>query len=387
MKSTGDRFNQYPNQNTEPNSDQLTTYLQTYLERNHSCLEESETAQIQQLQLKLKHHIFELAAFGLVSCGKTAVLNALQGKKLGKTSPLHGTTEIVNSETLELSSKAEIKLIDTPGLDEVGGELKSEIAFKAAYQADLILFVTTGKLTSTEHQAIAHLQQTHKPLLVIFNKSDLLTDADREVQTLELLNELSNLVSSSQIISTTAKPLPRRIRLEYGDKAEEIWEAPAIDVLSLKQKILDILNQDGKNLLAINVRRSLQEIHHNLTERQLTKLLPQSTLASLIFVIKAIAILLLPSPFLDFGFSLAVDASVIILSIKFLGSDNWRSSSSLSMIINLILASISNYFSSSYVEITWLAVTTPWLINLIRLDAQNLTQVVPELLNKRISPI
>jgi len=121
--------------------------LDHYLHKNPH-LNPAELQHLYSLKHKLQHHTFEIVAFGLVSCGKTSVLNALQGKKVGLTSPIHGTTKAISSldfcqgegnsppadlqktNLQKIEKKIEVKLIDTPGLDEVGGETRAEIALK-----------------------------------------------------------------------------------------------------------------------------------------------------------------------------------------------------------------------------------------------------------------
>lgn len=348
--------------------------LDYYLNQNLARLDPSDINQIRSWQIKLKHHIFEIAALGLASCGKTALLSALQGKKIGLTSPLHGTTKDLNSVLSTLDSaletnpaKVQIKLIDTPGLDEVAGALRAEIATKASHQADLILFVTAGDLTRQELEAIAQLKQAYKPILLIFNKADLYPQSDRQLIHQALQDqELQDLISPDEIIFTSAEPLARRVRLEYADTAQEIWESSAIDVKALKQKILDLLNQDGKALLAINAMRSLREINLNVTQRQLDKFLPQRTLASGVFVIKAIAVLLSPSSLLDLILSTLIDTSLIWGAIEFLGYGRWGAGLGLSMIGGIILASIHSHYG----QIAWAGIATPWFIDWLRQDLQ-----------------
>jgi small GTP-binding protein len=346
--------------------------LDYYLNQNLARLAPSEIKQIQSWQIKLKHHVFEITALGLASCGKTALLSALQGKKIGLTSPLHGTTKDLNSVLSTLDSvpetnpaKVQIKLIDTPGLDEVAGVLRAEIAAKASHQADLILFVTAGDLTRQELEAIAQLKQAYKPILLIFNKTDLYPLSDRQLIHQALQDrELQDLISPDEIIFTSAEPLARRVRLEYADTTQEIWESSAIDVKALKQKILDLLNQDGKSLLAINAMRSLREINLNVTQRQLDKFLPQRTLASGVFVIRAISVLLSPLSVLDLILSTTIDASLIWGAIGFLGYDRWGAGLGLSLINGIILASIHSHYG----QIAWAGIATPWFIDWLRQD-------------------
>jgi magnesium-protoporphyrin O-methyltransferase len=46
--------------------------------------------------------------------------------------------------------EARIELIDTPGIDEVDGEGRAELAKRIAQQADLILFIVAGDMTNPD---------------------------------------------------------------------------------------------------------------------------------------------------------------------------------------------------------------------------------------------
>jgi uncharacterized protein len=132
---------------------------------------------------KLNHRLVRVAVFGLVSRGKSAVLNALLGQKILQTGPLNGVTQYPRSVywSPEVSGcDLNVELIDTPGIDEVSGQIRAEMAQEIAQQADLILFVISGDLTRTEYLALTELQNTHKPLLLVFNKTDLYPNIDRQ---------------------------------------------------------------------------------------------------------------------------------------------------------------------------------------------------------------
>src|SRR5689334_18999770 len=90
----------------------------------------SELAQLRDLAGKLDENTVEIAAFGMVSRGKSSVLNALLGHDALPTGSTHGTTvtrasRMWDSVTLAGTSAGEARLVlvDTPGIDEVGGEI------------------------------------------------------------------------------------------------------------------------------------------------------------------------------------------------------------------------------------------------------------------------
>lgn len=157
---------------------------------------------------KLDSNVIRIAAFGLVSRGKSAVLNALLGQKILQTGPLNGVTQWCRSVQwlAESNSKVQVELIDTPGLDEIDGEARSQMAEDVARQADLILFVVAGDITQTEYQALCKLRHYHKPLILVFNKIDLYPDTDRQAiyQNLRELGATRGEMLPDEIVTTAA---------------------------------------------------------------------------------------------------------------------------------------------------------------------------------------
>jgi small GTP-binding protein len=213
---------------------------------------------------KLDQGVIRIAAFGLVSRGKSAVVNALIGKKILQTGPLNGVTQWPKSVrwTPSTKGKVQVELIDTPGLDEIEGEARAEMAREVALSADLILFVVAGDITRTEYQALCELRQTQKPLILVFNKIDLYPEQDREAiyRQLQQLGtgspkdrRLQKMLSTDEIVMVAAEPAPLEVRVEWPDgEVTYEWETPPPQVDELKQKILRILNREGRSLLALN---------------------------------------------------------------------------------------------------------------------------------------
>ncbi len=207
---------------------------------------------------KLDHNLIRIAAFGLVSRGKSAVLNALMGQKILQTGPLHGVTQYPRSVRWNPGGKVQVELIDTPGLDEIEGEARAKMAREVARQADLILFVVSGDITRTEYQALWELRQAQKPLILVFNKIDLYPDTDKKtiyqnLQKLGATNPQAKPLQPDEIVMVAAEPAPMEVRVEYPDgNVSYEWETPPAQVEELKQTLLNILNREGRSLLALN---------------------------------------------------------------------------------------------------------------------------------------
>jgi len=232
---------------------------------------------------KLNNCLIKVAVFGLVSRGKSAVVNALLGQKVLQTGPINGVTQYPRSvywsccsaDTARVAKgQVRVELIDTPGLDEVDGDVRATMARDVADQADLILFVVAGDITRTEYRALAELQATDKPLILVFNKTDLYPEQDRQtlyrkLETLFARNEGKRpVLLPEDIVRVAAEPAPLEVRVEWADgRVTHEWETPAAQVGELKEKLLTILNREGKSLLALNALRQARQaetaIAHN----------------------------------------------------------------------------------------------------------------------------
>ncbi len=189
--------------------------VETQLQRDHTQL----TATLQTLE----QQVLRIAVFGLVSRGKSAVLNALIGRKQLPTGPLNGVTLTPQTVPWSLDGLP-VELIDTPGLDEIDGQTRAEMAATIARQADLILFVVSGDITRTEFQALCDLRQAQKPLLVVFNKIDLYPE-QTQLAIYQSLQRLANSgangqplprsLSTDEIVLIAAEPAPLQVRVEH----------------------------------------------------------------------------------------------------------------------------------------------------------------------------
>jgi hypothetical protein len=224
---------------------------------------------------KLDQNVVRIAAFGLVSRGKSSVLNALLGQKVLQTGPLNGVTQYPRSIRWNKSEKVQVELIDTPGLDEIAGEIRAQMALDVAQQADLILFVVSGDITRTEYNALLELRKSQKPLILVFNKIDLYPDTDREtvyrnLQQLGAGNLLEKPLQPDEIVMVAAEPSPLEVRVEYPDgRVEYEWENLPPQIDDLKKTILNILNREGRSLLALNALVQAKSVEESIAQKSI----------------------------------------------------------------------------------------------------------------------
>lgn len=229
---------------------------------------ELQTAVKKDLQLlksaldKLDQNVIKIATFGLVSKGKSAVINALVGQKILETGPINGITKYPRAVVwTPPRGKIQIELIDTPGLDEIEGEIRTQMAQEIASNVDLILFVISGDITRTEYDALCQLQHNHKPLILVFNKIDLYPDTDIKTiyNHLQQFNfnqknkEIFFNISLQEIARISADPQPFPMRIEWEDgRITQAYETPPPNIHELQEILLTILNREGRSLLALN---------------------------------------------------------------------------------------------------------------------------------------
>ena len=202
---------------------------------------------------KLEHGHLHLAVFGRVSTGKSSLLNALIGKEAFSVSPLHGETRHSSMQPWSEVEAGGVFLIDTPGLDEAGGEDREAMAREVAGRSDLVIFVLDSDITDTELHALRTLLAQGRPVLLALNKSDLFTSDEKSALLQSIRDKTDGMVEPAHILAVAAQPRPQMIVEvdENGDETEcERQREP--DVEKLRLRLWDILDAEGKTLAALN---------------------------------------------------------------------------------------------------------------------------------------
>lgn len=301
---------------------------------------EGEIAYLTTMLDKLEKSVVQIAAFGMVGRGKSSVLNALLGEEVFQTGPLHGVTRTASSANWQLSqetlgtsnqdvlrvalstpSQAQIQLVDTPGIDEVDGETRELLARQIAKQADLILFVIAGDLTKVEYQALSQLRDVGKPILLVFNKIDQYPEADR-LAIYETIRDrrVRQLLSPDEIVMVAAAPVVKQA-VHRADGTMGVQVQPGQpQIQELKLKILEILEREGKSLIALNSMLYADEVNEQVMERKRT--LRAQAAGQLIWrstITKSLAVALNPITVFDLFTGAVVDVVMILALSRIYG--------------------------------------------------------------------
>ncbi len=118
--------------------------------------------------------------FGRRNAGKSSVVNAVTGQELAVVSEIKGTTTDPVRKAMELLPLGPVMIIDTPGFDDEGslGELRVRKTKQVLNKTDIaVLVVDAGEgMRECDRQLVSLFQEKSIPYLIVFNKTDLLSD-------------------------------------------------------------------------------------------------------------------------------------------------------------------------------------------------------------------
>jgi len=288
-----------------------------------------ELADLESMADKLAEGRVEIVLFGEIDTGKSALINALVGQAVAAVDVRGGWTKDVWSFTwggagyvvpgLEAS---QVVLVDTPGINEVHGAQRAALAREAASRADLILFVTDSDLNQMEFAALAELAATNKPIILVFNKVDNYSPEQRKRLREVFRDErLRDILSERDIVETAADPLPREYVIQTADgRVRSELRPPRPDVGDLKVRILEVLERDGKALLALNAAMYAADKSDRIAA---LKVKMRDERANAIIwsyaAMKAVGVAVNPIPFADMVGASAMDASMVVTLARVYG--------------------------------------------------------------------
>ncbi|MFM7600510.1 MAG: YcjF family protein [Pseudanabaena sp.] len=293
--------------------------------------------QAQQITSNLQKNHFQIVVFGTGSAGKTSVINALLGRKAGKTGAAIGTTIAPQEYAFqgidvspvgitpihsESKVKRQISLLDTSGTQEIGavGQQREIESLQVAQNADLMIFVTAGDLTNSEYSELERLAGLGKRVILVFNKTDLYLPSDRENILAKLKERTQHFLASTDIVAIAAQPSPIKVR-QYANAEDSVhnaaikewWEDLPPDVTALKERIETILSNEWEDLLIHNthlqIKNLLQEINGTINHQRRQD---ASTIINRYQLIAATTVFANPIPAIDLLAGAAINTQMLM---------------------------------------------------------------------------
>lgn len=274
----------------------------------------ADYAEVEAMLDRLEHGQVHLAVFGRVSVGKSALANALLGEPAFAVSVLHGTTREATPRAWREVAGNGVHLIDTPGIDELDGEAREQLAMEVASISDLVVFVVDADMTTREHDALVELARTNRPLLLALNKADRYSESETERLLERLREHAQGLVQAENVVAVSALP-PALRRLSQGadgrEREELLTQTP--DIAALQARLLDVLGREGRTLSALNASLFAGRLSDAVGKRIVVA---RRELAAKVIrqycIAKSLAVALNPIPVADLLAAGALDAALVM---------------------------------------------------------------------------
>ena len=259
---------------------------------------------LQQLRLRV-------AVFGRVGVGKSSLLNALLGQAAFATDVAHGCTRHQEARGWDqpIAGLAQVELVDTPGIDEIAAAARARLAARVALSSDLVLLVLDGDLTSVEHDALSPLLASGKPLLLVLNRCDCWSEQQQIALIASIQRRLPAAARHLELIPVAAAP--RQPELLADGRVRSVTQPPR--VTPLRRALVDLLEQHGELLLALNALAGAERFHLALQRWRLgaSRQAAQSLIGRFA-AIKATGVAANPLVLLDLAGGLACDTALVL---------------------------------------------------------------------------
>ncbi len=260
---------------------------------------------------RLERRQLKLAVFGRVGVGKSSLLNALLGEHAFATDVAHGCTRRQQATVWHqpIPGLSQVELVDTPGIDEIAAAGRARLAARVALGADLVLLVLDGDLTRIEAEALATLVASGKPLLLVLNRSDCWPETEREALLASIRRRLPAEARTLELVAVSAAP--RRPRLLADGRVRSEVGAPEVE--PLRQRLVQLLNEQGELLLALNALRTADRFHQTLLAERLRQgRRGAQGLIGRFAALKATGVAANPLLLLDLAGGLACDTALVL---------------------------------------------------------------------------
>lgn len=234
----------------------LETVRRQALQIQDEVARQALLARSREIAASLGRREIHVVVFGTGSAGKTSIVNALLGRMAGAVGAPMGTTDAGQTYQLQLTGlDRQILITDTPGILEAGvaGTEREKLARQLAAEADFLLFVVDNDLRQSEYEPLSLLAEVGKRSLLVFNKTDLYTEGDRETILARLRYRLRTTINADDVIAVAADP--QSAMLPGGGQVK-----PDPEIMPLIRRMAEILRSEGESLVADNLLLQSQRL-------------------------------------------------------------------------------------------------------------------------------
>jgi small GTP-binding protein len=268
---------------------------------------------VKQIGHELVAEPLNVVIFGTSSTGKTSLVNALLGHRVGDTAPTLGTTTAGVSHTYTLPGEGgTIALTDTPGL-QVRGRVGEVEAKELARNGDLLLFAIAADITGHERAELATLADLGKRVILVFNKSDRYLPEEIDDIVASLKRKTRKLLLPQNIVTVAADPVPLKVRRYNTDGSFcETYEDQPPLTEALTGRLVAILQREGSQLRLANAMQKTRRLAEGVAaEIAQSRRLQGERIVQQMQWATAGAVAITPLPALDLLAAAAINARTI----------------------------------------------------------------------------
>ncbi|MBE9056210.1 tRNA uridine-5-carboxymethylaminomethyl(34) synthesis GTPase MnmE [Sphaerospermopsis sp. LEGE 08334] len=141
----------------------------------------------------------KVAIVGRPNVGKSSLLNAWSQSDRAIVTDLPGTTRDVVESQLVVGG-IPVQVLDTAGIRETADQVEKigvERSRQAANNADLVLFTIDGSVGWTDADQEIYEQVKHRPLILVINKIDLISETEKETLKSKIQNPKSKIETAA----------------------------------------------------------------------------------------------------------------------------------------------------------------------------------------------
>jgi GTP-binding protein EngB required for normal cell division len=169
-----------------------------------------------------------VALFGEISTGKSSLIRALAPQAQVASDARGGTTRTVGHYDGALADGRTLVLADVPGSREAGGETHEAMAREEALRAHAVVYLCAGDLNRGQVDELRWLADFGKPLLLVLNKADQWSDAERDQLLARLRQHARGIASMVVVISAGGSERYQRQLADGSTESVERQRKPAI---------------------------------------------------------------------------------------------------------------------------------------------------------------
>lgn len=190
-------------------------------------------SQQEQLSAQLDRQELRLLVTGGKAVGKTKLMQLLQSsQQFGK---------LTFTETEALFSKT-----------DSDRQVKPNLTLE-----DLVIFVTTGDLTSSELNHLQQLAIANVRILVVVNKQDQYLETQKATILQQVRNCLEGILNKDDVVGVCAAPAPVKVRQYQADgSVQEKMEQPMANITGLCDRLSHILATEKSALVFASTLRA-----------------------------------------------------------------------------------------------------------------------------------